>query len=78
MVIDLGVYRAKKDPKCRLCRGSGDNRSGFMMRVNNHICPRCGGYGIVPSHDGNRGSVTAQDMEYIRNNGIVRRVGPKP
>ena len=33
------------DPKCKLCKGTGDNQTGVTMKVNNHICPRCGGYG---------------------------------
>jgi hypothetical protein len=56
--------------KCRLCRGSGENRSGVSMNINDHICPRCGGYGTVPSSDGNTKGLTAQDMVYILSNGV--------
>lgn len=55
--------------KCKLCCGTGDNTTGITMRVNNHICPRCGGYGTVPSNDGNVKTITAEDNEYIDCNG---------
>jgi len=55
--------------KCKLCCGTGDNRTGVQMKVNNDICPRCGGYGTVPNNDGNERTITAQDNEYIDCNG---------
>lgn len=57
------------DPKCKLCRGTGDNKSGVTMRVNNHICPRCGGYGTVPEGSDNQPTLTDEDNGYIDNNG---------
>lgn len=62
----MGAY------KCNLCRGSGDNRSGYRLTVNDCVCPRCGGYGTVPSDEGNEKVVTESDIGYMRNNGIVR------
>ena len=64
------------DPKCKLCRGTGDNETGINMKVNNHICPRCGGYGTVPESsdtydNGNVKTLTAKDNGYIDNNGRV-------
>lgn len=59
-------------PKCKLCHGSGENRSGYRLAVNDDICTRCGGYGTVPSDDGNEKFVTESDIGYMRNNGIVR------
>ena len=58
-----------KDPKCNLCNGTGDNQTGVTMRVNNDICPRCGGYGTVPISAGNVKTLTDQDRGYIANNG---------
>jgi DnaJ-class molecular chaperone len=55
--------------KCKLCRGSGENRTGIDMRVNNDICPRCGGYGTVPDKSGNSRTLTTQDQIYIDCNG---------
>jgi len=55
--------------KCKLCRGTGDNESGVTMKVNNHICPRCGGYGTVPEGSDNQKTLTTQDNEYIDCNG---------
>lgn len=55
--------------KCRLCKGSGENRTGTEMPVNNDICPRCGGYGTVPNGDGNERTLTEDDRGYIRSNG---------
>ena len=58
--------------KCLLCNGSGKNRSGILMRVNNDICPRCGGYGTVPEKEGtNPAFLTFQDQAYCANNGIA-------
>jgi DnaJ-class molecular chaperone len=57
--------------RCRLCAGTGDNRSGLVMRVNNHICPRCGGYGQVPPSGDNPKVLTEQDRAYAAGNGIV-------
>jgi DnaJ-class molecular chaperone len=59
---------------CALCAGSGDNRSVHKMKVNNHICPRCGGYGKIPCSCENPKDLTEQDMIYIKNNNTcVRR-----
>ncbi len=59
--------------KCRLCRGTGDNETGITMKVNNNLCPRCGGYGTIPDgcSDGNERSLTEQDNQYIDGNGRV-------
>ena len=55
--------------KCRLCKGSGDNKSGIKMSVNNHICPRCGGYGTIPDGCENPESLTDSDNIVIECNG---------
>jgi len=55
--------------KCKLCAGSGENRTGIKMRVNTDICPRCGGYGTVPNEAGNKRDLTAADENYIECNG---------
>ena len=57
--------------KCKLCGGSGDNTTGIEMRVNNHICPRCGGYGTIPGGSDNSRTLTAEDNGYIDCNGRV-------
>lgn len=54
--------------KCMLCKGSGENRTEIEMKVNNELCPRCGGYGTVPNQDDNTRQVNEQDMEYIKCN----------
>lgn len=56
---------------CQLCFGSGQNRSGLVMPANNHICPRCGGYGSVPDTSPNPEGLTGQDREYARRNGWI-------
>ena len=55
--------------KCRLCRGSGENHTGITMRVNNDICPRCGGYGTVSKGCSNLKKFDDEDKGFIRNNG---------
>ena len=62
--------------KCKLCRGTGDNETGVTMRVNNSICPRCGGYGVIPAStdtydSDNQKTLTDRDNGYIDNNGRV-------
>ena len=57
--------------KCKLCKGTGANRTGIKMLVNNTICPRCGGYGTTPSAEGNLPKLTARDHGYIDSNGRV-------
>jgi hypothetical protein len=62
------------DIPCNLCLGSGNNTTGVVMRVNNDICPRCGGYGTVPGpsddYDANNPTaITDDDRGYMRNNG---------
>ncbi len=57
--------------KCKLCQGTGDNCTGIAMKVNNHICPRCGGYGTVPDTHGNKSDLTAADENFIDSNGRV-------
>lgn len=57
---------------CRLCKGTGDNLSGIMMAMNNHICPRCGGYGFLSSDpSGGQPYATGKDFEYAATNGIL-------
>jgi len=56
---------------CRLCSGSGDNRTGIKMRVNDDICPRCGGYGTVPGGSKNARDLTQEDHGYIDCNGRI-------
>ena len=66
---------ADVDPKCNLCSGTGENKTGITMKVNNDLCPRCGGYGTVPFSSNlsakfaNSRSLTDQDNEYIDCNG---------
>ncbi len=55
--------------KCRLCKGTGENRTGITMQVNDDICPRCGGYGTVPEGCSNQKKINDSDRGYIRNNG---------
>lgn len=58
--------------KCLLCGGSGENRSGIRMITNNHICPRCGGYGTVPDGTKNNSCrLTSEDREYAARNGRI-------
>lgn len=64
-------------PRCKLCRGSGENRTGRVMRVNNHICPRCGGYGTVPRGCANGKHIDQDDLGYMRNNGLINPI-PHP
>ena len=71
--LDILKYGAAAvlEPKSKLCRGTGDNRTGVCMKVNNDICPRCGGYGTVPDSTDNLKSLTDQDNEFIDCNGRV-------
>ncbi len=57
--------------KCNLCSGTGVNKTGVTMRVNNALCPRCGGYGVIPDSADNPAHLTAEDNGYIDNNGRV-------
>ncbi len=61
---------------CNLCLGDGQNHTHHVMRVNNDICPRCGGYGTVPdsspTYDANNPSaITDEDLGYMRSNGLI-------
>lgn len=56
---------------CCLCLGTGLNKSGIVMRVNNHICPRCGGYGTVPFPSENPDGLSRWDWHYAELNGVV-------
>ncbi len=58
--------------KCRLCCGSGNNTTGVEMRVNNNLCPRCGGYGTIPAGGSNPAHLDPEDNGYIDNNGRVQ------
>ena len=61
---------------CQLCNGSGANKSGLVMRVNNNLCPRCGGYGTLSTGGTlNSRSVNFMDLDYARSNGLVEE-GP--
>lgn len=55
--------------ECKLCGGSGENRTRERMKVNNHICPRCGGYGRVPKNSVNPPFLTEEDYGYMLKNG---------
>jgi hypothetical protein len=59
---------------CALCAGTGENRTGFTMRVNNHICPRCGGYGSIPGGIDNEAKVGPRDVRYAMCNDIIEAV----
>lgn len=61
---------------CALCEGSGENISGIVMRVNNHVCPRCGGYGTIPSECFNPDRLTEKDRDYAESNGIALEILP--
>ena len=64
--------------KCGLCAGLGENLTGIDMEVNNHICPRCGGYGTVPNDTHNPDGLTDSDNEFIDCNRRVSKGSDDP
>src|SRR5690606_27029150 len=61
---------ASASQTCRMFNGTGENRRGVDMEVNNHICPRCGGYGHLSAESENAPSGTNPDVEFARSNGL--------
>lgn len=59
--------------KCKLCRGTGKNLSGLQMKVNNTLCPRCSGNGIIPESAANSNKATTQDRLYAQLNGLLEK-----
>lgn len=51
--------------ECLLCKGTGENRIGIKLSVNNHICIRCGGYGSIPKSCPNPNILTEKEKSQI-------------
>lgn len=68
-IAEASYEPAQASHTCALCNGAGDNTQGLVMRVNDHICVRCGGYGFIPSGCVNPPALTAGDLGYATNNG---------
>jgi len=64
--------------RCALCDGTGDNKTGIVLQVNNHLCPRCGGYGSLDGDYNNPEVLTAQDREYCAHNHPVNTAAAHP